>query len=594
MPQVPTYDNFTVKPTVNPDVRVTAPEIQDFSAKQALQSGQALMNAGGAMARIGADIQNEANAVRVDDATNQITEAALALRYDRTTGYESVTGEAALNRESGKPLAVEYQEKLQQKIDEVGAKLGNDQQRKLFGLKARNISMQLYAQATVHENKQFQDYTLSVQEGTIKNASNAIVLNPLDTANVEQNLAEINRAVYTTGKLKGMSGPQIEAVQREATSATHLNVVKALLTPDDSGNVNTDGATAYFKQFKDQFSGVQRAEAAKLVGAADQAKVAITSADQIWAEIGPKGYNDPVDLYKMEVKAREMFPNDPAKSKATIEEIRSRKQAFDASQSEFVADNVNQVGKMVLAGRGLAAIQASPAFQALPGDKQEQIATHVITRANTLTAQAEAANARKNFAQYLEYTDPNKLVTMSRKEVEALWPTLGREHTATLVSRWDSLQNKDALLTSRMDAEQFNAIAQQFDLKPYEKNKSENEKATLGLIHNNVNAVLEQEAKAARRPLTREEKDTIMRREMAKTVTVAGSWWGTSEVRLPAMTDEQAARVVVPQAQRPTLADEMAKLYAVNKNPRYAPTEVNLQRYYLLKRSADRTTGNTQ
>ena len=594
MPTVPTYDNFTVKPSVNPDVRVTAPEFQDFSARQAAQGGQALMAAGGAMARIGADIQNEANAVRVDDATNQITEAALALRYDRAAGFESVTGEAALNRESGKPLAVEYQEKLQQKIDEIGAKLGNDQQRKLFGLKARQISMQLYAQATVHENKQFQDYTLSVQEGTIKNASNAIILNPLDTANVEQNLAEINRAVYTTGKLKGMSAQQIEAVQREAASATHLSVVKALLTADDQGNVNTEGASAYFKQFKDQLTGTQRAEAAKMVGAADQAKIAITSADQIWAEIGPKGYNDPVDLYKMETRAREMFANEPAKSKAVIEEIRSRKQAFDASQSEFIADNVNQVGKMILSGQGLNKIKASPAFLALPGDKQEQIANHVLDRSYTLSQRGEAERARANFAAYLDYTNPEKLAGMSRKEVEALWPTLGREQTATLVSRWDSLQNKEALITARMDNEQFNAIAQQFDLKPYEKSKSENEKATLGLIHDRVNAAIEAEAKAKRHPLTREEKEGVMRREMAKTVTVAGSWWGSDQVRLPQLNDEQATRVVVPQTQRATLADEMAKLYSVNKNAAYAPTEANLRRYYLLKLSASRNPGTNQ
>lgn len=589
MPQVPTYDSFTVKPTVNPDARIVAPEFQDFSARQAAQGGQALVAAGSAMSRIGADIQNEANLVRVDDGLNQIREAALALRYDRANGFENVTGEAALNREGGKPLAVEYQEKLQKKIDEVSLGLGNERQRAMFGLKARDISMALYGQATVHETRQFQEYTLSVQDGKLKNASNAIVLDPLNAENVRNNVADIQQAVYIAGKTKGMSAEQITAVQREAVSSTHLNVIKALVEQQ-----NADGASAYFTQFKDQFSGVQRADAEKLVRGADQAKVAITSATAIWQELGPKGYNDPVDLYKMEQKAREMFPDDPAKSKATIEEIRSRTQSFNASQSEFVADNVNQVGKMVLSGRSLVQIKASPAFQALPGDKQEQIANHILDRSYTLSQRGEAERARANFAQYLEYTDPSKLVGMTRKQVEALWPTLGREHTATLVSRWDSLQNKDALLTSRMDAEQFNAIAQQFDLKPYEKNKSENEKATLGLIHNNVNAVLEQEAKAARRPLTREEKDVIMRREMAKTVTVAGSWWGTSEVRLPQLNDEQAARVVVPQTQRTTLAGEMAQLYAVNKNPAYAPTEANLRRYYLLKRSAERTTSNTQ
>lgn len=576
MPRVPTYDNFTVTPAANPDVRVAAPEFQDFSTKQAAQAGQAAVVAGTSMARIGADIQNEANAVRVDDATNKITEAALALRYDRASGFENITGEAALNRESGKPLAAEYQEKLQQKIDEVSQGLGNDQQRKLFGLKARNISMQLYAQATVHETKQFQDYTLSVQDGKIKNASNAIVLDPLNRESVNNNLADINQAVYTVGKVKGMSAEQITAVQREAVSNTHLNVIKALVEQQ-----NADGASAYFKEFKDQFSGVQRADAEKLVRGADLAKVAIQGADELWSRLGPTSYNDPVDLYKMEQEARAMFKDEPAKSKAVIDELRSRKAAFDSSQSEFVADNVNKVGQMVLAGKSLATIKSSPAFQALPGDKQQQINDHILDRSYTLSTRGEAERAKSNFAQYLQYTDPNKLVGMKRSEVEALWPTLGREHTATLVQRWDTLQNKDALLTARMDNEQFNAIAQQFDLKPFEKNKSENEKATLGMIHNNINAVIEQEAKAARRPLTREEKDATMRREMAKLVTVKGSWWGEDQVRLPALTDEQIQRVVVPSEMRSQILTQMQQRYKETNDEAFAPTEMNIRRWYL-------------
>ena len=602
MPTVPTYDNFTVKPTVNPDVRVTAPEIQDFSAKQAALSGQAMQTAGSAVARIGADIQNEANMVRADDATNQFQEAALALQYDRAAGFASVTSESALNRESGKPLAVEYQEKLQQKIDEIGSKLGNEQQRKMFGQRARSILMSFYTKATIHENKQFQDYTLSVQEGTIKNASNAIVLNPLDTANVEANLAEINRAIYTTGKLKGMSAQLIESVQREAASSTHLNVIKALLTPNEKGEVNTEGAEAYFKQYGGQFNGVQKAEAAKLVGAADQARAAINGASEIWNQFGPKAtpenpniYNQPVDIFAMEEQVRQRYKDKPAVGKAVIDELRSRKQAFDSSQSEFVASNVNEVSRLLMTGAGMNKVRASAAFQALPESNQRQIIDHENDRAHILSQRASADRnraeielARKNFAAYLDYSNPEKLAGMTRQQVEALWPALGRDQTSTLVQRWDSLQNKDARLTATMDQSQFNAIAQDLGFRPYDSSKSESKKAELGRVHYQINQILDAEAKAKRQPLTPQEKEGIMRREMAKMVTVQGEWFGTDEVRLPQLTDEQASRVVVPKTQRAALASEMAQLYAVRKNKAFAPTEENLRNYYLLKIRSER------
>jgi soluble lytic murein transglycosylase len=220
MPRVPTYDNFTVAPSVNPDVRVVAPEIQDFSSKQAAAASQAMVAAGSAVSRIGADMQNDANLVRVDDATNKANEAALALQYDKANGFLNIKGEAALNRESGMPLADEYRDKFKQRVDEISQSLGNDAQRKMFALKANDMATRLYGTATAHETQQFNDYTVSVQDGKLKNASNAIVLDPLNKDNVLGRLEEINQAVYVVGKTKGMSAEAIAATQREAVSGT--------------------------------------------------------------------------------------------------------------------------------------------------------------------------------------------------------------------------------------------------------------------------------------------------------------------------------------------------------------------------------------
>jgi hypothetical protein len=154
-----------------------------------------------------------------------------------------------------------------------------------------------------------------------------------------------------------------------------------------------------------------------------------------------------------------------------------------------------------------------------------------------------------------------------------------------LLQRWDSLQNKDALLTSKMDAEQFNAIANQFNLNPFEPKKSESQKAELGTLHNNINGLLEQAAKEKRQPLTREEKENIMRKEMAKTVTVGGMMpfgWSDSSKPIAQLSDEERKKVIVPSAARQEISAKMAERYKSSQDPMFAPTEDNLRNWYLL------------
>jgi hypothetical protein len=161
MPQVPTYDSFQVAPTVNPEVRVVAPEYQDFASQQQAKMGAAMLGAGAVGSRIAADMQNTANAVRVDDAINQTKEAALALTYDKNDGFTSIKGQAALDRASGQPLAVEYKKKLSERISQLSEKLGNDSQRQAFALKANDLVTNFYGMATAHETKEFTEYFLA-------------------------------------------------------------------------------------------------------------------------------------------------------------------------------------------------------------------------------------------------------------------------------------------------------------------------------------------------------------------------------------------------------------------------------------------------
>ena len=606
MPKVPTYDNFTVNPQANPDVRIQAPEFINYAAQQEANTGKALSAVGQGMSSVAADMQNVANKVRVDDATNKAKELALSLQYAKPStnpdgtpnegGFLNVTGEAALNRASKMPLADEYKQKFDDKIQEIANGLGNDAQKRAFLLQANNMAASLYGSATAHEAQQFTKYQLSVNEGTVKTASAAILSNPLDKANVDDNTNKIKDAIFASGKLAGKSAEEISALQSEGISQTHLNSIKALLTPDENGNTNMAGAEAYFKTYKDQLQGLNLADASKLVGAANDARQTLSGADAIWSSMAPKGYNSPVDIFKMEQQVRDQYgQSNPKLAKSIIDELRSRKAAFDSSQSEFNAANLDAVGRLAASGASLTTIQASPSFQALPGNSQETVISHLKSMASA----NEVATQLATGPAYLKYSDPTVLSKMSRNEVIALWPVLGKTQTEALTSKWDTLQNKDALLTAHMDNDQFKGLADQFGYSPYASSQSEDQKRELGTLKQRVDDVLEQSAKQKGQPLTRDEKEKLMRSEMARTVTVKNTLWFNSTKPLIALTPDELKNVdmgsvTVPESERKLITQALNAKFAETKNPAYQPTETNIRMLYVQRHAPASRALNAQ
>jgi hypothetical protein len=593
MPRVPEYGAAPqVSPTALPGVR-QAPSsnaaMLGQGARDSAQLGQGLMSAGDAMARIQIDMQNEANAVRVDDAASQAKAAALDLAYNQQSGFLSLKGDAALNRPDGKPLDQEYGEKLQQRLSEIADGLGNDAQKRAFQMKANDIVVGLRAQAQQHATQQYQAYKLSVQEGTAKTAANAIALDPLNEQNVTENADEIRRAVYNAGKMAGRSAEEITALQTETVSRAHTDALKVLMERDD-----TSGAQAYYEKYKDQLTGLARADIGEKLKVAGNALAATRTADEVWSQFGPKADGQPVELDKMETAVREKYSTDPLKAKATIAELRDRAAAFNSSEKERAAGNVNKVMQAYAQGASMARLQQMPEFLALPGEQKTQILEHVTDRAHMLMVRseedrnrAEANIARRGYGAFLVYSNPETLANMSEAQVSALLPVLGNQLTGHLMDKKRALSDSLARMTSNIDNEDFNSVADQMGLKPFESHKSDDDKAALGLLKYRVETLIDMAQRNKKAPLTRDEKQEVMRQEMARKVQVDNAWWfGSSAVPVIQMTPDQAQRVVVPTAERAKIVDALKTMYAKNPtNPAYAPTEDNVRRLYLRGQS---------
>jgi soluble lytic murein transglycosylase len=304
MVTVPTAENFGVTPNVSQGT-FTAPQAQGgaIAAQQLDQAGQALQQAGGAANKYFTDQQVLANSIRVDDAVNKALEARNHLTVnDSQTGYSQQFGEAALNRASGLPLSEEYGQNLNKVVGSLAEGLGNDAQRAAFHARAAAISTDFQNSVTQHESKQFQDYSLSVKDGTVATATSGIGLNYTNTDYVDKSIASIRGAIQgatdpqTGQRLPGsaeMQGKSAVWAQSQADQMVSTALKKAILGAIDKGD--TGAAQALSVKYKDQMTGDDLlAVQAHVTGAADlaTAQAAVSGARSTYVAAFNPGGND--------------------------------------------------------------------------------------------------------------------------------------------------------------------------------------------------------------------------------------------------------------------------------------------------------------
>ncbi len=378
-----------------------------------------------------------------------------------------------------------------------------------------------------------------------------------------------------------------KAIKTKALTGMHQDVVTQMLSLGQAKE-----ASAYLKAHVTEIDTKAYGTMDDRVRVFDNAQTGMDTAEEIWTTFGPKKPNDPIKQFEMEAEARKRFPDDPQKVQSTINELRSRGQSWNAQDNELNAGNVNKVMEAYSKGAPMAKIKTMPEYLALPGEKQNTISEHINNRNHMLWARSiedkqrlERQQEQKTAGAYYTYSDPDVLSTMSRAQVQSLLPALGDRQTGQLLTKWESLQTKEGKRNQKMEADSFNALADEFDLNPYKSQKTTKEREMLGLVKNRVDDALEAEAARLKRDLSKEEKEQKMREVMARTVTVSGNWFGSDEVPAAMVRPEQEERVVVPASDRAQIVEALKEMYrAQPTNPEYAPTEANIRKLYLKRK----------
>lgn len=592
MPTVPRYDNLQTQVNPGPSARFQSPggpQAGAIAAEQGSNLGRAVSGAGDAAARIALDAMEQANQVRLSDAMNKATAARLKLTYDPAEGFTNLRGEAALTRPDGKSLESEYTSKLQTTLDEITQGLGNDRQRNLFKAQSGQLLNQFQAGLMQHVGKEYVDHSVSVQAGTTKLAQEQMGLAWGDAAAVNQSRAAIKAATAEEGRLRGWSAVQVEAATVGQLSRGHSAVVLGALQAG-----KTDYAAEYLKQIKGELTDEARLQLTGQVESVDVLVRGDMAAEGVWGAMAPKSPNEAVKLYDMEAEIRSKHQGEPKLRDAALASLKQRAAAFNAQQAEVNAQGINAVFGLIDGGMPMSQVKRSPAWLSLPEVKRHEISKSIeaeaASRASRMASDASRSLSNmqrqdrlmliNNGGDYLRDSDPDRLANMTRPQVEAMRTKYGFEGTQQLLSRWDTVQNKDSKLTAKIDNDAFKSVVQDtLNINAYDNSLSPDTKAMLGNLKVKVDTMLGQKAQQLRRPLTPEEKADLMRTEAAKTVTVGG-WWNSTQP-VATLSPDDAAKVVIEPKLRATIVEKMGAQYKATGDPQYAPTESNLRRLYL-------------
>jgi len=624
VPRVPTYDQFTVQPSDAALPRFNAPDMPVTAGKAALAAGEGMMQAGGALSAIAQNAQREADQLRVIDSTNQAVKAQMYLTYDQKDGFLNLKGENALKRPDGKPLDIEYTEKFENQLAIIEEKLGNDNQKKMFRVATAGLTRQFIGSINAHVGAEYKEFQTATFNGTIDVSTQKMTLNWGDPNIVAEQQNLIKSAV--AARDKDLPEEQRQANLVKALSPGNSAVVSSAI---DAGNVLY--AKEYLLQNAQYITPENRLVLSKAVEMGNFEERTQTLAEQIYTEAkGDKtkaleiartklsGKEEDKTIERLKVRFAEDNEVDPKQVQAQSEKYIAAsngnvKVALELARKELEgkledtvvakisamdAENtaVREREQKAAKEAGWNAYNQTGSFSKIPKTvlaamdptDQAMLKEHAENRIYNQTIRGQAAEERKQRELYRkaapEYlalaNDPDKLEKMTATDIIALSPRLGIQHTEALLKRREQLENREGKLTAKMDNDQFNAIANEYGLEPFAKNKTKSQKEVLGLVKSRVDALLEQAAKEKRGPLTKDEKADIVRNAMKQEVEIDGLIWNDRKPALT-ITPKEAEKVVVPAAERASIIEALRQAYKKNPSAEYEPNEANIRRLYI-------------
>ena len=553
----------------------------DRSNPQPIQNNQ-LAEAGRAMFEVGSAIQER-------------QDADLVMRAETEIKGKWLEWEGQAKQRKGQQawgVAKEAASWWDQNTSKAAEGLENPLQKRIFANSVAKLKTQSVGAFSGFEAGERRASLTESAQASIVGSINLAAANPGNPEVLTTSKADIVKRSAILATLNGWDPAMKAAKEGQYLTNFHKQVIQGLVRD------NPAAAREYFEANKAEIDGSQHAEVGEFARKATATRQAEEAADAVWQTGGPKGDREPVQLDKLEAQLRAQFKSDPDTAKLAISGLRERAAAFKDARRERDDQLEAGVNQAILDGASPQQIRRMPQFLSLSPESARKISDFLDNRAlraeqHAAARESRAASAetrqqtaltRRGTAAYLVYSNPDTLNGMSEAQVLNLLPDLGNDLTTHLMAQKRALSKPGKLGEAKMDDDDFKHIGRQMQLPVDDANTPE-KKAAIGELKYRVEQIIEATQQRAGKPISRGEKQEIMRNEMARTVTVDTWGWNNKEVPIVALTPEQAARVIIPPADRQQLTDAMRTMYARTNAPQYAPTDDNLRRFYLLKKS---------
>jgi hypothetical protein len=618
---IPLYGNAQVQEDALPAARqssVVSPQLLSATADKQIRQGEQLGTAAEDLNAIAVKMGHEEDLRSVQTATAQYQEAVQNFSLD---ARDKRTGAAA----SG--LVADFDQFHTDTVTKLADTLQNDAQRRAFAVMAARSRLSARHDLGTFQLSEGHKASDAAFDAVAANTINAGAIAGTDAAaTAQRDILIANARAYAA--TRNMDADTEKAFLTDRLTAFHAQRIQNLVKDDPAA------AQAYFEKNQGEIAGAQQAEIGGFAKKATATAAGSMAAESAWSTLGPQNSTEPVKIFDMEERIRSELKGNDAAIEAGIRSLRERDTAFKNQRVEASHALEASVNRLVLNGASSQQLRSSAEFIKLSDQNPaaarsieqfvENKAYTAVSRAAASEQRADAAEARAErqkqragMGAFLQYSNPDVLSKMSNDQVLNLLPTLGNELTKHLMEKKQSLVRGDAkVIEARIDQQDFDHVAQEVGLRPFEPGKNEDERARLGELKYAVETRINAEQVAQKRQLTREEKMKLTRQVADDQVMVgtffpdkrpvatltskemetayvrsatSGQWVKLAEIpasfRLEAMTARQAHGL-------PTTESQIAELWLRHKTPLTTVTDRKNQQIKELSRYADETLTN--
>ena len=342
----------------------------------------------------------------------------------------------------------------------------------MFDAAALNMRDDFARDLVRHEAEQGRVWRRQVLNTTVGNATGALIAGT--DGNDAGYAAKARAALLTDGLGQGLSG---EALDKQTNFAFGRRVVEPVVTARLSqGDVT--GAKTFFYTHRDGMAGDDADILDRRLAEAGQAWNTKTIVDDLWQRLGPKSFDDPIDMDAIENDLVVRHGGDERALMRERDEVFHRILGFTQARDDTHAGYANFLINKVKGGASPSQIATLPQFLALPKDQQQQLIDwHREQMTDRLTGFAPDQNLdrlARRFAAYHDLSGDDALKQMSIPQVQAREPEMGEDLTR------QALAQKAG--TPSLDATDFAALARRIGVDPNPEPTDTLSRAQLGVI----------------------------------------------------------------------------------------------------------------